>query len=305
MHKTAAILLLLASSVFAQPDARRLRFEISFPVTQSGDALDGRVLLAISSDDKREPRFQIEEQEAKSQQLFGVDVDALKPGAAVVIDGSVLGYPVRSLDQLPAGDYYVQAVLNVYSTFTRADGHAVKLPPDQGEGQQWNRKPGNLYSKPVKMHVDPPAAARFGCRCRKRSRRSSLRRTPSTIRNVRIQSKLLSEFWGRPMFISAFVALPEGFDEHPGAHYPLLVEEGHFRATFDIFRTEPPAADAKDRRLPSNSTSFVSTRTGRRVAFRRVDCRHRSSDAVLRRQLRGELGQRRPLWRRHRQGADS
>jgi len=176
VHKTAAILLLLASSVPAQPRTPRLRFEISFPATQSGEALDGRVLLAISTDDKREPRFQIEEQEAKSQQLFGVDVDGLKPGAAAVIDGSVLGYPVRSLDQLPAGDYYVQAVLNVYSTFARADGHAVKLPPDQGEGQQWNRKPGNLYSKPVKMRVDPASGGtirrseerRVGKECRSR-----------------------------------------------------------------------------------------------------------------------------------------
>ena len=123
--------------------------------TQAAATLDGRVLLAISADDKREPRFQIEEQEARSQQLFGVDVEGLHPGAAAVIDASTLGYPVRSLDQLPAGDYYVQAVLNVYETFTRADGHAVKLPPDQGEGQQWNRKPGNLYSKPLKMHIDP------------------------------------------------------------------------------------------------------------------------------------------------------
>jgi hypothetical protein len=76
VNTTAAILLLVASSASAQPHASRLRFEISFPVTQSADAVDGRVLLAISSDDKREPRFQIEEQEAQSQQLYGLDVDA-------------------------------------------------------------------------------------------------------------------------------------------------------------------------------------------------------------------------------------
>ena len=97
MPKTAAALLLMASSVFAQPHASRLRFEISVPATNSADALDGRVLLAISTDAKDEPRFQIEEQEAKSQQLFGVDVAALKPGVPVAIDGSALGYPVRSL----------------------------------------------------------------------------------------------------------------------------------------------------------------------------------------------------------------
>ncbi|WP_315819620.1 hypothetical protein [Paraflavitalea speifideaquila] len=55
---------------------------------------------------------------------------------------------------MPAGDYYVQALLHRYETFHRKDGHTVKLPMDKGEGQQWNRAPGNLYSKPVKIHID-------------------------------------------------------------------------------------------------------------------------------------------------------
>ena len=37
----------------------------------------------------------------------------------------------------------------------RSDGHTVKLPPDRGEGQQWSSAPGNLYSAPVKMRIDP------------------------------------------------------------------------------------------------------------------------------------------------------
>ncbi len=47
------------------------------------------------------------------------------------------------------------AMLNRYQTFNRADGHADKLPPDIGEAQRWNAKPGNLYSRPAKMHLDP------------------------------------------------------------------------------------------------------------------------------------------------------
>ncbi len=55
---------------------------------------------------------------------------------------------------MPAGDYYVQAVLNIYQTFHRSNGTTVKLAPDRGEGQHWNLAPGNLYSKPVKVHID-------------------------------------------------------------------------------------------------------------------------------------------------------
>ena len=53
----------------------------------------------------------------------------------------------------------MQAVLNVYETFHRADGHTIKLAPDRGEGQHWNIAPGNLYSKPMKVHIGASAAA--------------------------------------------------------------------------------------------------------------------------------------------------
>jgi S-formylglutathione hydrolase FrmB len=35
------------------------------------------------------------------------------------------------------------------------------------------------------------------------------------------------------------VVTPEGFDEHPDVHYPVLYYQGHFAATFTGFRTEP------------------------------------------------------------------
>ena len=46
-------------------------------------------------------------------------------------------------------------MVNRYETFTRGDGVTVKLPPDKGEGQQWARKPGNLYSTPQRVTLDP------------------------------------------------------------------------------------------------------------------------------------------------------
>ena len=40
------------------------------------------------------------------------------------------------------------------------------------------------------------------------------------VKHVRIQSELLTEFWGRPMYLGAHVLLPHGFEEHPEARYP-------------------------------------------------------------------------------------
>jgi hypothetical protein len=65
------------------------------------------------------------------------------------------------------------------------------------------------------------------------------------IRHLRIQSALLTKFWGRPMYLSAIVLVPEGFDEHPAAHYPEMIFEGHYPDGVPDFRTTPADANLK------------------------------------------------------------
>ncbi|MBV8208209.1 MAG: hypothetical protein JO041_15595 [Acidobacteria bacterium] len=249
----AALLSFTAAACAAQKTP--LKFEITYSAAVGAGPLDGRVLLAISTAADPEPLFQIEEAEAESQQLFGVQVQGLGPGQPAVVEGSTLGYPARSLAQIPPGDYYVQAVLNIYETFHRADGKVIQLPPDRGEGQQWNRKPGNLYSRPRRLHVDPAAGGTL--RIELTERIPAIAPPPDTkyVKHFQIQSKLLTEFWGRPMYLGAIVVLPAGFEEHPQAHYPLLVEEGHFPSDFTM-RTEPPAPDAKANALRQQQTEY-------------------------------------------------
>ena len=65
------------------------------------------------------------------------------------------------------------------------------------------------------------------------------------VRHERIRSERLTKFWGRPMHLGACVLLPEGFDEHPEARYPLVIFHGHFPYTIGGFRETPPDADLK------------------------------------------------------------
>ena len=155
------------------PRAAGARFAISFPAGKSAAPLDGRVLLMLSTDTTAEPRFQISDG-PNTQLIFGIDVEGLRPGQDAVIDAGALGYPLESIARVPPGRYRVQALLNRYETFHRSDGHVVKLPPDKGEGQQWSRKPGNLYSAP-RWSARPPRAT-----TRARSRRP---RDPPTRRS--------------------------------------------------------------------------------------------------------------------------
>jgi len=234
-------LILIALFPFRLSEAAdgKLRVGISFPQERSATPLDGRMLLLISKDDSKEPRLQINEG-PNCQQVFGIDVDALAPGADAIFDGSVLGFPVPILNDVPRGEYWVQGFLHRYETFHRADGHIVKLPMDRSEGQHWNLAPGNFYSTPRKVLVDPQSEEIIRISLDQEIPTIPPPEDTKYIKHVKIESKLLTKFWGRPMFLGACVLLPEGFDEHPEARYPLIINHGHFPSTFGGFREEPP-----------------------------------------------------------------
>jgi hypothetical protein len=218
------------------------KFEITFPASLDKGPIDGRLLLLISTSTEGEPRFQINE-DLNTQQVFGVDVDGWKPGEAKMMDQGAYGYPRRSLADVPAGDYTVQALLHRYETFKRADGHTVKLPMDRGEGQQWNSAPGNLYSTPRRMRID--AHTPISIALDKVIPPIEPPRDTKYIKHIKIQSERLTKFWGRPMHLGAHVLLPEGFDAHPEARYPLVIFHGHFPANFGGFREQPPDPNLK------------------------------------------------------------
>jgi hypothetical protein len=202
--------------------------------------LDGRLLLMLSRDDSREPRLQVSGTSLSSAQIFGLDVEGMKGGDERTFDASVLGYPLESLSEVPAGEYTGQALLHKYETFSLATGHTVKLPMDRGEGQQWNRAPGNLHSAPVKVRWEGGRGAAIRLEIDRVIPPIEGPRDTKYVKHVRIRSELLSKFWGRDMFLGAFVLLPEGFDARPDARYPLVINHGHFPSEFGGWRETPP-----------------------------------------------------------------
>jgi hypothetical protein len=237
--------LLLASFLAATPLRAAPSFTVSFPAAASAAPLDGRVILLLAHDAKGEPRAQVSPDEPlKSPFIFGVTVDGLKPGQKAVVDSAAFGWPARSLSAMKPGDYIVQAVLNRYETYRRADGAVIKLPPDHGEGQNWAIKPGNLYSKPFTVHLSAQAPA-VNIVLDQVIPPIPPKQDTAFVKHITIQSALLTKFWGRPVYIGAHVLLPDGFDTHPNAHYPLMVFHGHFPDDISGFRTTPPDANLK------------------------------------------------------------
>lgn len=241
-HLSIALVLslaLAANAAFATP-----HFTVRLDPKVAAAPVDGRLLLVISNDASDEPRNQVGDS-AKTQQMFGVDADGWKPGTSETIDAEVLGYPRDSLRDVPAGHYRVQAVLHLYETFHRKDGHVVKLPMDRGEGQQWNKAPGNLYSTPQEFVFDPGSTSAIEITLDKVMPPIEPPKDTAYVKHERIQSKLLTEFWGRPMYLGAHVLLPAGFAEHPNAHYPLAIYHGHFPDDISDFREVPPDPNLK------------------------------------------------------------
>jgi len=250
MRKILLVISAICSlSVFAQPPVH-----IIYNKNLSGKALDGRLLLLLSKNGSAEPRFQIEDGPG-TQMVFGKDVDGWQGGEGISFKSTEFGYPVQSLKNVPAGDYYVQAVLHKYETFKRADGHTVKMPMDRGEGQHWNLAPGNLLSKPVKVRFDPKSTKMISIVLEDSIPAIKEPEDTKYIKHIKIQSKLLTEFWGRPMYIGAHVLLPEGWDTHTQVQYPLAIFHGHFPDDFGGFSTTPPDPNLK----PDYSARFNIT----------------------------------------------
>jgi hypothetical protein len=236
--KRTVLVLALASLLLPLAAAAAQSFVVTFPMERSAQPLDGRLLVLLSTVPNKEPRMQIDDT-PRSQIVFGVTVDGWQPGQPAIVDASVWGYPIHSLKDVPAGEYIAQAVLNKYETFHRADGKTVKLHMDQGEGQHWNVSPGNLYSKPQKITVKPGGAA-IQLALTEVIPPIPPKADTKYIRHIRIQSQLLTKFWGRPMELSGIVLVPEGFDDHPNARFPLIIFHDHFVDDFEDFRTTPP-----------------------------------------------------------------
>ncbi len=206
------------------------------------EPLDGRLLLMFADNDEIEPRFQINAG-LNAQLVFGMNVEDWQKGQQLAVDPEIFGFPYPSLKDIPAGEYWVQALFHVYETFNLSTGQTVKLPMDNGEGQQWNRSPGNLYSKPLKITIKDGSIPMMNIQMDQIIPPIEEPEDTEWIKHIRIKSEKLSEFWGRDMYLGAHILLPKGFEEHTEARYPLMVFHGHFPSDFGGFRTMPPDED--------------------------------------------------------------
>lgn len=234
------------------------RFTVRLEPGASKQTLEGRVYVIVSRNKDSEPRAQLGDY-TDAPPFWGLNA-TLKPGQSVTIadQPGLRGYPLATLKALPPGRYFVQAFLNVYTTFKRGDGATVKLHLPCGDGHNPFASPGNVYSKVRSLEVsassnvvlrldqvikpDPPVPAGGSCQ-------QGNPKDTTHLKHLKLKSALLTKFWGREMFVGADVLLPRDYADNPDQRYPVVYVHGHFSGDGAVMGfTEPPATGAKDER---------------------------------------------------------
>ncbi len=215
----AVLLAMAPAPSLIQPAAPR--FEVTIPASMHAGPVTGRLIVIVAKRAEPEPRLAIS---PSGPAIFGVDLEEHAPGRPVVVAGGADSYPM-TLAKLPAGEYVVQALIHRYTKVTRADGHTIWVPFNDGRVAPFNGTPGDFLSEPTKVVVGPGST--IPLRITKTIPTEPAPADTEWLEHVSIQSDRLTRFWGRPVFVHATVLLPRDYRKNPERRYPTLYALGH------------------------------------------------------------------------------
>ena len=199
----ATLALVSAPGAAAQQRAAGPRFEISFSKDAHAAPITGRVYVAIARVGATGGRGGTPDPADRRDRRPALRRERRGPRGGqgrAIIDAATFGHPVQSLRDIPAGEYWVQPFVNVYTRFARADGHTVWLHMDQWEGQNWKRSPGNLYGDPVQITFDPKSDAPITLVADKVIPPVDVPADTDNVKRIKIQSTILTKWWGQPIY---------------------------------------------------------------------------------------------------------
>jgi len=207
-------LLFLVSTGLAG-ETNRWQFEIHMAKGLVDGPQTGRMIIVLGRDEKTEPRLTVTRTGQNAPCVLARDADALTTDTSIILDQQAIACPIHDLTELPAGDYFVQALL---------DPNNGSFVPNQS---------GNLFSDVQKFHL-PPAPGTIQLLLNHRIPEEILPTDTALVKFVHVQSSLLTRFYGRPFFLRASVILPRGYDSEPKQKYPLWVRIGGYGTRYSV-----------------------------------------------------------------------
>jgi len=195
----------LAGLTAAPPNAPAWKFEVSVSRGLAVSPKAGRLFVILTQTNSPEPRFKLGCSGLDAPVALARDEQAFGPGRTAVLDRTAFAFPFTNFSALPAGDYFAQALFDCSTD--------LRFP----------EAPGNLYSQPQKIHLAPAHGGHWKLDLTGQVPAEQLPPETDQIKFVKLQSKLLSEFYGRPIFLRAGIILPRDYERDPSRRYPLLV----------------------------------------------------------------------------------
>jgi hypothetical protein len=215
VRTVVAVLVLLAGSAgpsAAQPSP--LRFEVRLAPELGLGPQTGRLFVVLAQSAEPEPRLTIGRTGMDAPPVFARDVQNMSTTTPGIIDAAAVAFPLERLSALAPGDYVVQAVLDTNSDLKSANA------------------PGSLFSLPSKLTLNPASSGVVQVMLTAAVPAETLPPDSEFVRFVKIPSKLLTDFHGRPIFLRAGVILPRDFNTDTDRRFPLRVHIGGYGARF-------------------------------------------------------------------------
>ncbi len=248
--RSASLLVLLLSLVRcelpvrgrdAPPRTTSLRFSVTIaPELAVKGQVSGRLLVILGQPGAREPRLAIGHTGRDAAPILARDVLRLKPESEAVLDERSIAFPIEHLAQLRPGEYSVQALLH-----TNTD---LNMP----------NAPGDLYSEPVNVRIDPAAGGTVKLALSRAVPAETLPPDTDLVRYVKIPSPILSGFHCRQIFLRAGVILPRGFARVGDRRYPLRVHIGGYGARFtEVGARMAPGSPFRDLWLADDTPRMI------------------------------------------------
>ncbi|MBS0225305.1 MAG: enterochelin esterase [Proteobacteria bacterium] len=217
-HALAIALIVACQSAFA---GTPLRVELPAGSTSAS----GRLLVSLqpaaeaekAAKDGKVTQVEVSPFGRSNGALIGMDVPGLDAGKEFVVDTETMAYP-SGLAALPAGDYYIQAVLDTArdNNYGGSSDDISSAPRKitLGKGgdlplmmlDQREPAPGDYWDLPKGM----PEAMR-----------TQILAAKPHVKLLDIISPKLSAFWGRPIHMRGWVVLPPGYEKDAKSRYPI------------------------------------------------------------------------------------
>ncbi len=206
----AAFLLFVLMTGQALGQTTTLRFEVTRAAARTEGLPNGRLLVALGRKGSLRPVFGSIQTGMDAAPVLGHDATGFAPGKTVTLDATAAIFPIASLAKLPAGDYSVQALFASNRDLRSLDSS------------------GNLFSDPVAVHLDPAKGGTVKLTLTHAVPPEALPKETESVKYIKLPSKLLTAFHGRPIFLRAGIILPRDYAQEPTRRYPLRVHIGGF-----------------------------------------------------------------------------